>query len=342
MSVSVGLVGFGNAGRYMHCPLVLAAGMQVRGVVTRQADAVKETLGDVQVHADFDTLLNDPAIDLVVIATPNHLHAPQAMAALRAGKHVVIDKPFALDSRQADELLAIAQAGKGCLAVFHNRRWDSDFLTLKQVLDAGRLGEIYSAQLRWDRFRPVVQTRWREHREYGGGLFADLGTHLIDQVMCLFGQPEWVQADLLTQRPGAVVEDGFELLLGKGRLRVQIGCSSVAADNALRYRLHGTLGSLSKTGLDMQEAQLRAGMDPLFAQFGVEPAEQHAQLIDGNGGCERIPSVRGDWVEFYRGVRRAIESQTPVPVSGFDAKQVMRVIDAARLSHLEQRRVGLS
>ncbi len=170
MSLSVGVVGFGLAGRQFHCPLITAAGMQVRGVVTRQAELVRQSLGDVRVHAEIDSLLADPAIDLVVIATPNHLHAPQALAALKAGKHVVIDKPFALNLHEVDELLCTAQAQRRCLAVFHNRRWDSDFLTLRKVLDSGRLGDIYRVQMRWDRFRPNVVERWREHEEAGGGL----------------------------------------------------------------------------------------------------------------------------------------------------------------------------
>ncbi len=341
MNVSVGLVGFGLAGRQFHCPLVLAAGMQVRGVVTRQAELVRQTLGEVPVHAEIDSLLADAAIDLVVIATPNHLHAPQALAALKAGKHVVIDKPFALNLHEVDELLRTAQAQHRCLAVFHNRRWDSDFLTLRKVLDTGRLGDIYRVQMRWDRFRPDVVERWREHEEAGGGLLLDLGPHLIDQALCLFGTPEWVQAELLKQRAGATVEDGFEIWMGKGSLRIHIGCSAIAPDNSGRYQVHGLLGSLSKGGLDVQEPQLREGMNPLSSGFGIEPDEQSALLVDANGYHEYLPTERGNWVEFYRGMQRAIEAGAPVPVSGAEAREVMRVMDAVRTSHLEQRRIGL-
>ncbi len=341
MSLSVGVVGFGLAGRQFHCPLIRAAGMQVRGVVTRQAERVRQSLGDVPVHAELDSLLADSAIELVVIATPNHLHAPQAMAALKAGKHVVIDKPFALNLREVDELLQTAQTQRRCLAVFHNRRWDSDFLTLKQVLDSGRLGDIYRFQVRWDRYRPKVVERWREHEEAGGGLLLDLGPHLIDQVLCLFGTPEWLQAELLTQRPGATVEDGFEIWMGKGALRIHIGSSAITADNIGRYQIHGLLGSLSKGGLDVQEPQLRAGMEPLSAEFGIEPDAQSAQLVDAHGRREHVPTERGNWVEFYRSMQRAIEEGAPVPVSGTEAREVMRVIEAARTSHVEQRRILL-
>jgi scyllo-inositol 2-dehydrogenase (NADP+) len=341
MSLSVGVVGFGLAGRQFHCPLITAAGMQVRGVVTRQAELVRQSLGDVRVHAEIDSLLADPAIDLVVIATPNHLHAPQALAALKAGKHVVIDKPFALNLYEVDELLRTAQEQRRCLAVFHNRRWDSDFLTLRKVLEAGRLGDIYRVQIRWDRFRPNVVERWREHEEAGGGLLLDLGPHLIDQALCLFGTPEWVQAELLKQRTGATVEDGFEIWMGKGSLRIHIGCSAIAPDNIGRYQVHGLLGSLSKGGLDVQEPQLREGMNPLSSGFGIEPDEQSALLVDANGHRERLLTERGNWVEFYRGMQRAIEAGALVPMSGAEAREVMRVMDAVRTSHLEQRRIGL-
>jgi scyllo-inositol 2-dehydrogenase (NADP+) len=341
MSVSVGLVGFGNSGRFIHCPLITAAGMTLAGVVTRQAEAVRQSLDKATVYDGLDALLSDPVIELVVIATPNHLHAPQAMAALQAGKHVVIDKPFALNLDEVDALLKTAEQQRRYLSVFHNRRWDSDFLMLKQVLDSQRLGEIYSVQMRWDRYRPTVLDRWRERQAAGGGLFPDLGSHLIDQMLCLFGLPDWVQADLLTQRPGATVEDGFELWFGKGALRVHIGCSSIAADNHNRYRIHGALGSLSKGGLDVQEQQLRSMMNPLSAEFGVEPVEHYAQIIDANDHRERVPAVRGDWLAFYRGMRDAIKTHVSVPVPGGEAREVMRVLEAARTSHVEQRRVHL-
>lgn len=341
MTVSVGLVGFGLAGRIFHAPLIVAAGMQIRGVVTRQLDLVRQSLGDVSVHADLDSMLADAAIDLVIIATPNHLHAPQAMAALRAGKHVVVDKPFALHLREADALVRAAQDSGRHLAVFHNRRWDSDFLTIKQVLESGRLGDIYRVQMRWDRYRPTVQERWRETEEAGGGLLLDLGPHLIDQAICLFGKPEWVQADLLKQRQGALVDDGFELLLGRGKLRIQIGSSSIAADHYDRYQIHGTLGSLRKGGLDVQEPQLRNGMSPSSAMFGIEPEAQTAWVIDASGSREPAPSLRGDWVEFYRRMRGSVEGGTALPVAALEAREVMRVMDATRTSSVEQKRIWL-
>jgi scyllo-inositol 2-dehydrogenase (NADP+) len=335
VKTGVGLVGFGLAGRVLHAPLIVASGMEIVGVVTRQAEAVKSSFPAAEVVTDLDELLRMQRVELVVIATPNRLHAPQAIAALRAGRHVVIDKPMALTAADADEIVA-AVASSGChLAVFQNRRWDSDFLTLQRVIAGGALGELSSFEAHWDRFRPAVADRWREHPEEGGGILYDLGPHLVDQALCLFGLPDWLQADVFAQRAGAVVDDTFEIRMGIGRLRITLRSRSLVPDNALRYRLHGTLGSLSKTGMDVQENQLRAGMSPLDPGFGVEPRSQWAQLLTAaTGETREVPPERGEWLSFYRSLRASIELGAPLgAVPGGEAgRQVVRVIEAARRS----------
>ena len=342
MTIGVGLVGFGLAGRVLHAPLIAASGMEIVGVVTRQAEAVKNSFPAAEVVSDLARLLRMQRVELVVIATPNQLHAAQAIAALRAGRHVVIDKPMALTSADADEMIAAAM-GSGCkLAVFQNRRWDSDFLTLRRVIAAGVLGELSSFEAYWDRFRPAVADRWREHPQDGGGILYDLGPHLVDQAICLFGLPDWLQADVFAQRPGAMVDDAFEIRMGVGRLRITLSSRSLVPDNALRYRLHGTLGSLSKTGLDVQEAQLRAGMSPLDPGFGVEPRSQWAQLLTAaTGETRQVPPERGDWLSFYRSLRASIEHGAPLGAvpDGEAGRQVVRIIAAARRSSDEGRRM---
>jgi len=279
VSLAVGLVGFGLAGRVLHAPLVLSAGLSIRGVVTRQADAVRALCPEAKVVDDLAALLDLAPLDLIVIASPNQLHAPQALAALERGKHVVIDKPFALDTVEADRVLEAALRARVKLAVFQNRRWDSDFLTLRRLLAQGALGEIVAFEARWDRFRPHVADRWRERSECGGGVLNDLGPHLLDQALGLFGSPEWLQAQLLYQRPGALVDDGFEIQMGRGALRLSVGASSLACDHALRYRLHGRAGSFRKSGVDVQEQQLHAGLSPLDPAFGIEPQAQWGRLV---------------------------------------------------------------
>lgn len=340
--IQVGLIGFGLAGRYFHAPLIQAAGMELRAVVTSRGDAVGEIAPRAAVIDDAEVLLARGDIDLVVIATPNHLHVEQASAALRAGKHVVVDKPLGITAAQAGALIELAGAHRLQLAAFQNRRWDGDFLTVQKLIREDRLGAINSFQARWDRFRPVIADRWRERAEPGAGVLHDLGSHLIDQALCLFGRPEWIQADVSTQRSGGVANDGFDILMGKGALRIALGVSSLAADAGWRYRIHGARGSFLKAGLDTQEAQLRAGMQPGAAEFGFEPADQWGKLILGaDGSKQTIASERGRWTEFYAGMRRSIEQGEPVPVPAEEARETLEIIAAAVTSSATGRRIEL-
>jgi scyllo-inositol 2-dehydrogenase (NADP+) len=339
---TAGIIGFGLAGRFFHMPLLQAAGIDVTAVVSRQQEAVTSVLPDARVLADADALLADPGIDVVVIATPNHLHVEQARAALQAGKHVVVDKPLCLHAAQADELIALATAQRRMLAVFQNRRWDGDFLTIRKLIDTGRLGALNAFHARWDRFRPVVADRWREQDIEGNGVLYDLGAHLIDQAICLFGAPDWVQADVFAQRPGAVASDGFELLMGKGVARISLGVSTLVADGGPRYRIHGLRASFIKSGLDVQEPQLRSGMPANDRHFGIEPQSQWGLLTDGaSGQHETIVSERGQWTQFYTQVRASIEQGAPPPVPASDGREIVRIIEAALESSRRGRRIML-
>lgn len=342
MTLKAGLVGFGLAGRYFHAPLLRAAGIPVAAVVTSRAAAVREYLGDADVLSCVDQLFARSDIDLIAIASPNSLHAAQAAAALRAGKHVVVEKPLSATAAEASDLaqLAVQQGRK--LAVFHNRRWDSDFLTLRKLIDDGRLGEIHSFHARWDRFRPEVVERWGERDEPGSGAIYNLGPHLIDQVLVLFGEPEWLYANVFTQRPKSAVADGFEILMGKGKLRITLGVSTLTADGGYRYRVNGSRASFLKAGLDRQEDQLRGGMEPGEHFFGGEPAEQWGTLVYGDSGQrEVITAERGRWTLFYEGVRRAIEDDQPMPVPADQAYATIRIIEAALTSSAMGCRIDL-
>ncbi|HEY3808440.1 MAG TPA: Gfo/Idh/MocA family oxidoreductase [Steroidobacteraceae bacterium] len=340
--IDVGLVGFGLAGRVLHAPLIQTTGMRIAAVVTRQEDLVRSAIPEARVLPDLDTLLALPKLDLVVIATPNQLHAPQALAALEHGKHVVIDKPAALSVAECDRIVAAAERHQRQAAVFHNRRWDSDFLTLRRLLHEGALGAVLDFEARWDRYRPTVAVRWREHTDTGGGLLYDLGSHLIDQALCLFGWPEWLQADVYRQRSGALVDDGFVLRMGAGALRIELSASSVAAEAASRYCVRGLAASWRKHGLDVQEQQLRDGTAPDGASFGLEPETQWGRLVDGaSQRTLRTPAERGDWRAFYEAMRRSIETGSEVPVSLAEARGVLAIIEAARSSSDGGKRINL-
>jgi scyllo-inositol 2-dehydrogenase (NADP+) len=337
--INVGVIGYGLAGASFHAPLVAAVDrLKLAAIVTSRAEQVGRDHPGVAVVASAEALIADPGIDLIVIATPNDLHAPLAHAALEAGKHVVIDKPFALNPGAAADLMTVAKAQGRVLSVFHNRRWDSDFLTVQTVLQGGALGEVMLAELRWDRFRPAIKQGWREASvAEGGGMLADLGPHLIDQAINLFGLPHALTADLAAQRAGVVVDDYFELVLHYGARRVILSASTLVAAPRPRFSLHGSLGSFVKYGLDPQEPFLRAGGKAGDPGYGEEPAATFGRLTIGEGAPQVVPSARGDWRLYYEGMADAILNGAPPPVDPADALAGLELIALARRSAADGR-----
>lgn len=326
--VRVGLIGFGLAGASFHAPLIATVeGMELAAIATsRPTDRFPAATR----HADPQALIADDSIDLVVIATPNDSHAPLAQAALAAGRHVVVDKPLAIDDEDAVALVQLARGAGRLLSVFHNRRWDSDFLTVERLLRDDALGEVMLAEFRWDRFRPAIKPGWREEGGPGSGLLNDLGPHMIDQAIRLFGMPDAVAGDVTQQRPAAGVDDYFEIVLRYGARRVTIGSASLVAAPRPRFALHGTKGSFVKYGIDPQEAVLRAGGMPGDSGYGIEPEAQWGVLTDGEGAARPVRSEAGDWRGYYRAMRDAIRGEGAVPVDPVDAVRGLRIIAAAR------------
>lgn len=339
--IRVALAGFGLAGEILHLPLLKHAGFDVCAVLTSRTERARQCLPAAQVVPAFDDLLAVPGIELLVIATPNDLHARQAAAALDAGLHVVVDKPVALSVRQLDELMDHARRQRRWLVPFHNRRFDADWLTVRGVCDGGELGRIVQFRARWDRYRPAIADRWRERAAAGGGILLDLGTHLIDQAVSLFGMPQWLTADIRRQRQGAAVDDGFEILMECRGVQVSLAASMLAAAADARYRVHGTDGSFVKAGMDPQEDWLRGGGSPADDGFGVEAAEQWGVLTLA-GQPRRVASQRGHWPAFYARLRRCLCEGGEPPVAAQAARDVLRVIEAARASCDEGRRIALT
>jgi len=336
--IRVGLIGYGLGGETFHAPLITAdPAYELRAIATRRAEAVARGGTGARAVPDPEAVILDPEVDLVVISTPNDAHAPLAERALAAHKHVVVDKPFTVSSGEADRLLALAAEHRRCLSVFHNRRWDGDFLTVRELLAKERLGRLYTFESHLDRFRPEVKVRWKEEDVPGAGSLHDLGSHLIDQALQLFGTPESVLADLGRQRPGARAIDFFHLVLRYGELRVILHGGSVVSDPWPRFVLQGDRGSYLKYGLDPQEEQLKAGLRPGDPAWGKEPPERHGALSTG----ARIPTRAGSYPHFYRAMALAIAGDGPVPVAAEDAAQVIRVIEAALASDADGRRVSL-
>ncbi|QFI53418.1 oxidoreductase [Aeromonas simiae] len=341
MTLQTALVGYGYAGKTFHAPLLRSAeGIALSTVVSRDASKVHADLPDVRV-CDMETMLADPAIALVVIATPNDTHAPLARQALLAGKHVVIDKPFALDVSEAQGLITLAAERALLLSIFHNRRWDADFLTLRRLIESGDLGAWKQMESRFDRFRPVVRQRWREGAGPGAGLWFDLGPHLLDQVLQLFGQPDWLQADIVAQRAGALSDDGFEVTLGYGERRVRLGASSLVSHRVRRFAVHGDRGSYLKFELDQQESWLKAGLLPGQPGWGEgESAGVLYRQQDEQIEETTILPVPGDYAGYYPAVARAIAGRGANPVEPVEALRVMRLLELATHSAAEGRRLG--
>jgi len=339
--IRTGLIGYGLGGMAFHAPLIDAVPeLDLVAIVTSRPGPVHERHPDVQVVPDAAALFADPTIELVAISTPNDTHFPLARAALAAGKHVVIDKPFANSVAEAEALIALAEKRGRVLSVFHNRRWDSDFLTLRKLLYQGALGEVTLYEARWDRFRPALRDSWRETAGPGGGVLVDLGPHLIDQALALFGMPEAITADIVAQRPASLVDDYFELTLHYGRMRAILSSAAIVPSPRPRFAVHGTQASFVKHGLDPQENQLRGGGRADDPGHGVEDPAICGMLAGGDGSRRPIASERGDYRLFYSGVAQAIATQAPPPVPPAEALAGLRIIELARQSAAEGRSLG--
>lgn len=327
--LNVALVGYGYAGRTFHAPLIASVdGLRLHAVVTSKPHEIRARWPQARPYPELAGALADDAVDVVVLATPNVLHAPQAHAALAAGKHVVVDKPFTVTLAEAEAVVAHAERAGRVLSVFHNRRWDSDFLTLRALMDTQSLGDVVYVESRFDRFRPSVRDRWRERAGPGAGLWFDLGPHLVDQSLQLFGAPARIHADIAALRPGAQVDDYFHVVLEYPRRRVVLHASTLVVANHLRYAVHGTRGSFMKEGLDAQEAALQAGRIPGDAGWGADPRPGVLHLPEGDAVDRReVPPVPGDYRRYYAGVRDAVLGTGANPVSGRDALEVMRWVE---------------
>lgn len=336
--IRAGLIGYGLGGLAFHAPLIDAVPeLKLAAVATSRADQVHERYPDVAVTT-AEALLADPSIQLVAISTPNDSHHPLAKAALAVGKHVVIDKPFTNTVAQAEELDALARDKGRVLSAFHNRRWDGDFLTVQALLESGKLGEVINAELRWDRYRPEVTTAWRDIPEAGSGILADLGPHLIDQALRLFGTPDALSADIAVQRVNARTDDYFEITFFYGKRRVVLSAGRLFAAARPRFSLHGTAASFAKFGLDPQEPVMKAGGKP--GSHSEDPAF-YGVITRGDGSTETVPTLLGDYRAYYAGVAQAIAGGGDPSVTAADAILGLRIMELARQSSREGRRITL-
>ena len=338
----VALIGFGYAGRVFHAPLIAATpGLTLAVVGSRQRDSVRAVYPDAEVVSDPLAAIRHRDVDLVVIATPNDTHAPLAEASLRAGKHVVVDKPFTITLAEARARAALSADAGRHLSVFQNRRWDSDFMGIRRELAANRIGEVVELRSEFSRYRPEVRDRWRERAGPGSGMWYDLGPHLIDQALMLFGPPETVYADLQVQRRGGSTVDWFQAVLGYRPARVVLESSMLAADSPTRFLVRGTSGALVKRGGDPQEDQLKAGQKPGSPGWGRDPDLLIVVSAEQQPASE-IAVPDGNWLGYYAAMRDAVRGEGDPPVTAAQGTTVMAVIEAGMQSSAEARVVSPS
>lgn len=335
--IDVGLVGFGFAGKTFHAPVVSAVdGLRLAGIVQRHGDEAALAYPTAKLARSVDELLAIDSIRLVVVATPNTSHAQIAEQCLLSGRDVVIDKPFAAAYGEAADLVELAKQGGRLLSVYQNRRWDGDFLTVQKLIADHKLGRIVLFESHFDRFRPHRKTNaWRERAEPGSGTLFDLGPHLIDQVLVLFGAPEALSADVRIERDDAEVDDAFDVVLRYTKMRAVLRASGLASTPTPRFTIQGTGGGYLKYGLDPQEDALKRGQSPRDDHWGYEAPERWGTLLTAQGDSlvtDKLPTVPGDYRKYYENIRDALLGKVPPAVTPEQALNVMRAIELAQES----------
>lgn len=333
-AIKTGLLSFGMSGKLFHSPfLKVNPGFEFYAVWERSKNLAEQRFPNVKTYRSLDDLLNDAETELVIVNTPNYTHYDYAKKALQAGKHVVVEKPFVVHAHEGEELIALAKEKNKVLSVYQNRRYDSDYRTIKKVIDEGKLDDIVEAEFHFDRYKEELSPK--VHKETPGpgtGALYDLGSHIIDQALQLFGMPQAVFADIRIVRPISQVDDYFEVLLYYPTLRVRLHSSYLVRESLPGYILHGSKGSFLKAKTNVQEEALDKGHLPEGANWGVEPESEKGLLhTEENGRVVReyITSETGAYNDYFTALYNAIREGAPVPVSAEDGLNVIRIVEAA-------------
>jgi predicted dehydrogenase len=339
--IRVGVVGYGIAAQVMHLPFITTQKeYSLVSVLERHRQLSLEKYPGIRLVRTIESMVEDPEIDLVVITTPNDTHLPYARQALLAGKHVVLEKPFTITSADAAELIRTAKETGKILSVFQNRRYVNDFLTIKKILKEGLLGELVEFEGHYDRYRPALRPgAWREENRPGSGILYDLGAHLIDQALYLFGIPRSITADIRLQRPQVRIDDYFDLRLDYGHLKVILESGMLVREPGPRYMIHGFKGSYLKYGEDPQETLLRTGFLPDVPDWGKEPEDQWGTLhteIDGKVIREKYPTIPGDFGLYYKNLYKTLALGEPLLEKPEHGHNTIRIIELAMESNRMQ------
>lgn len=335
--LNIGIASFGMSGKLFHAPLLSHhKKFRIKQIVERTKHEVPSLYPQVQVARSLEELLRDDEIDIVVVNTPDTIHLPHAKLCLEAGKHVVVEKPFTQTAEQARELIELAKRKEKILTSFQNRRWDSDFLTVQKILNEKTLGRLVDYEAHFDRYRVAVpQNTWKEKVSAGAGVLANLGSHMIDQALVLFGMPEAVTGDLKVMRTGGEVDDWYNIFLHYPDVNINLKSSFLVKEPGPRYILHGTQGSFHKYGLDPQEEALKAGKKPTDPDWGHETEEFWGTLTtekDGITQRKKIESLPGNYSGFYDDLYESVVHGKELSVKPEEALNYVRIIEAVRNS----------
>ncbi|MEK6479129.1 oxidoreductase [Catalinimonas sp. 4WD22] len=337
-NIRAGIIAYGNIAQKYHAPLLNALpGFELVKVLERNRNQAEKDYPHVQTVRTLEELLEDATIDLVVITTPNQFHFAQAKAALEAGKHVVLEKPFTVSTMEAEMLLQIAQTEGKLLSVFHNRRWDGDFKTVQKIINSGVLGEIVEFESRFDRFINYQRENyWREQDIPGAGVLYDLGPHLIDQALQLFGKPLQLFADIRKQRKDSLTDDYFDIVLYYDQFKVRLKAGNLVKELQPRFIIHGTQGSYVKYGLDVQRLTPITAESLSSPQWGKEPSEHWGTINTHFKGLNfkgKVETMAGSYHSYYEDIYKAIIQNRPAAVSAQDGLDTIELIELAQQSH---------
>lgn len=344
--INTAICSFGMSGRVFHAPFIsVNPGFNFYAVWERSKNLAQKQYPNVKTYRTLEDILSDDLVELVIVNTPNYTHYEYAKKALKAGKHVIVEKPFTIIVEVGNELIALAKKENIKLSVFQNRRYDSDYKTIKKVVEAKLLGDLVEVEMHFDRYKKELSPK--SHKETPGpgtGSLYDLGSHLIDQALQLFGMPKKIFADIQIMRPVSKVVDYFELLLYYEKMRVRLKSSYVVREPLPGYIFHGLKGSFIKPKTDVQEEMLQAGKVPGAKDWGTEPDSEKGLLHTEKNGKEireYIPSEQGNYGEYYDGIYQSIRNNKPLPVTAEDGLKVIQIIEAAYESNETKRIVDL-
>ena len=334
------------SGEIFHAPLLAVnPGFELSMVLQRNSDKAKQRYPHTKIARTLDEVISDTDVELVVINTPNDSHYQFATKALESGKHVIVEKPFTVTTKEADTLIALAKKTNRQLTVFQNRRWDGDFMTVQKVVDNKWVGKIAEFELHYDRYRNYIEANtWKEEQGPGSGILYNLGSHMLDQVLVLFGMPLDVDARVGTQRPNGKVEDYYDIRLRYEDFHAIVKSSYLVREATPRYILHGTEGSFIKYGIDPQEQALKDEKIPGSAGWGTEGKELWGKLNTNVGGLHfegAIETIAGDYTQFYKNVYEAIRENKPLAVKPEESKNVIQLIEACYESSTSRKAIKI-